>query len=255
MAAAATAALATAVLATGATARVTYTAPATGIASSIVSFLHPDLDFVASIDPEKEMILEEAVMKRASGREFTANFFLLGMGRKDPGVGLATSDRDCEGWPFVFERSGGRYPNLVQWYMTRCHDLLQLPRETAVPPISSQLCYGDQTTYLTFKDIQAVLAAPRDPIYATLQALTAANQQIDTLRTELQALEPIGTSLANVTAVIAKATALKEALKAKGALSIRFVEQCAEAGHLQGLEHLYFLEGLVEQLEGKLKRE
>jgi hypothetical protein len=218
------------------------------------SFHHPDLDFVASINPEKEAILEKAVVERAPGREFTPYFFLLGMARKHLDVGLATTELGREGQSLVFERCGGRYPTLVQWYMIRCHDILQLPRDTAVPPISDQLCYGDQTTYLTFKDMQAVLA-PRNPIHATLQALTAANKQVVTLRTELEALEPVGTSLANVTAVIAKATALKEALEAKRALSIRFVEECAKAGHLQGLEHLYFVEGLAEQLEGKLKRE
>ncbi len=170
-----------------------------------------------------------------------------------------------------------KYDTLENWYEDVGHTLLTVAE---LPPLATQCCFGNKEGHLTPDEVQAAIVsvatftggggagagvkgegpAPMIPAEETptLQevraCLSAANKLVATLRDELTALGPIGSSVQSLTKTIAKAEELKSAMEKKSQLTVQFVEMCAAAGHLKGIEHPYFLEGLAEQLEGILER-
>ena len=228
--------------------------------------------------------LDVVVQKLAGGREFTPYFFLrdaidamTACTWKNPMYDFGFAGTDYEdGKVIVFDRCGRKYATLDEWYAARGPKLLGTD---TLPPLSSQLCYGDKITHLDYRGIQMVLAsappigagagagaapaaapASPTPLQAACAAFGAARTRTTELRKELQALQMQalqmqGTSVDNLTALIAKAEALKAALESMKPLSIRFVELCVSAGHLRDLDEMYIVEELAEVLEGKMKRE
>ena len=220
--------------------------------------IHPTIPVKMSIHitPEMEKHLKAAVQKLVGARKyFIPCFYLKDAYEND--YGDVNTGYDEKGNTIVIERSGRKHANLDEWYVVRGLGLLT-PRDKLLPPLSSQLCYGDKLTRLDYKGIEMVLAsapASPTPLQAACAAFGAARTQVTELRKELQALQMQGTSVDNLTALIAKAEALKAALESMKPLSIRFVELCVSEGHLHDLDEMYIVEELAEVLEGKLKRE